>query len=92
MLAHDLPGADEPVQDGFIQNDPQRRRARPAEDRLPFQAGGDQLFQLIAARFRVGGQDRPRVIGGLKQAGYEEWLPGTQGRRPPLELDPFCEP
>ena len=72
------------MQDALIQQHVQQRRVGAGQQRLPGEPRGHQLLDLIGAGVRAGGQNRPRVVGGLQQAGNQDVLEQPQRPRPGL--------
>jgi hypothetical protein len=54
----------------LVHDHPQRRRIVAVQDRLPCQPDGHQLVYLVLAGVRPGGEDGPRLVLCLEQAGY----------------------
>jgi hypothetical protein len=72
------------VQDTFIQQHVQQRRVGAGQQSLPGEPRGHQFLDLLGASVRAGGQDRPRVVGGLQQARNQDVLEQPQTPRPGL--------
>ena len=64
LSTHDLATADVPVQHALVQDTPQ---VRSVEHRLPGQARGYLLVQVVLLAVGTHGEDRPRVVLGLER-------------------------
>ena len=84
LASHNLGRADRPVQDALIQQRVQQRRVGAGQESLPGQPGG-RLVLRSHRRWCAGGwKDRPRLVGGLQQAGNQDVLEQPQRPGPGL--------
>ncbi len=92
LAPHHLAAAEGAVQHALVEDAPELRRTRSAQNCLAGQTGGYLLVEVVQVAVGAGAEDRAGILSGLQQAGDDERLVPAQDRGLGFDVGPLLEP